>query len=128
VGENATVIAESASEPLATVFEDDGETGYFYAVDLRQEKQIADAVHIYNVASVVDRHRESEIEIVWSADGWKSLLLINRYPHAAFDFQQKRGYCRTGFPNFPQSSSDWQRYGHEWDDSVVAFFDLSHQF
>jgi hypothetical protein len=124
VGENATVIAESASEPLASVFEDDGATGYFYALDLRREKKIVDAVHIYNVESVVDRHRESAVEIIWSVDGRKSILLINRYPHAAFDFSTRRGYCRTGFPNFPQDSSDWQRYGHEWDDNVVNFFNL----
>jgi hypothetical protein len=53
------VISESGSEPFATVFEDDGETGYFYAMDLRREEQIVDAVHIYNVASMVDRQRVS---------------------------------------------------------------------
>ncbi|HEU0124184.1 MAG TPA: DUF2251 domain-containing protein [Bryobacteraceae bacterium] len=127
VGEGAMVISESAVEPLTSFFEDDGETGYFYALDSREDEQILDALHIYNVESVVDRHRESEIEIIWSADALKSMLLINGQPHAVFDFSARRGYCRTGFPNFPQSSSDWQRYRHEWDDSVVAFFDLANR-
>ncbi|MCB1020562.1 MAG: DUF2251 domain-containing protein [Acidobacteria bacterium] len=124
VGEEAVVISESTSEPWASFFEDDGETGYFYAMDLGQDGKIVDAVQIYDVKSVVDRTRESGVEIIWSADGLKSMLLINRYPHAVFDFSAKRGYCRTGFPNFPQGASDWRRYGHEWDDSIVGFFNL----
>lgn len=123
VGEGATVISESASEPIASFFEDDGETGYFYALDLRSEKQIVDAVHVYNVESVLDRSQESEVEIIWSADGWKSMLLINRYAYAAFDFAAKRGYCRSGFPSF-RNSSDWQRHSHEWDEEIIGFFNL----
>ena len=126
VGEDAVVISESASERWGSFFEDDGDTGYFYAMDLERgsEIQILDAVHIYNVESVVDRFTESEVAIVWSSDGCKSMLLINGYPRAAFDFSAKRGYCRTGFPNLSQIASEWQRHGHEWDDSIVGFFDL----
>lgn len=93
-------------------------------MDLRREERIVDAVHIYNVASIVDRQRVSEVEIVWSADDQKSILLINRYPHAAFDFSAKRGYCRTGFPQFRQSPDHWQSDMHEWDETILDFFDL----
>ena len=122
VGEPTMIISESPSESLATMFEDDGETGYFYAMNLVREKQIVDAVHIYNVASVVDRHRQSQVEIVWAADGMKSALLINRYPHAVFDFSAKRGYCRTGFPDSSRGSDGWSEK-HEGVGSVMKFFD-----
>ena len=121
VGEPTTIISESPSGPLATMFEDDGDTGYFYALNLISEKQIVDAVHIYNVASVVDRHRQSDVEIVWTADGMKSALLINRYPHAVFDFSARRGYCRTGFPNSCGGSDGWNQK-HDWDGSLMDFF------
>ena len=93
-------------------------------MDLRREQKIVDAAHIYNVASIVDRQRESEVEIVWSADGKKSLLLINRYPHAVFDFAAERGYCRTGFPKFPRSPEHWESDAHDWDETIMGFFDL----
>ncbi len=121
VGAPVIVTCQSEDQPLATVFEDDGETGYFYALELRHERQIVDAVHIYNVDAVLDRNRDSEVEILWSADNLRSLLLIDGYPHAVFDFSAKRGYCRTGFPTTATRGSDaWQR--HEWADSLVDLF------
>jgi hypothetical protein len=107
---------------LGTFFEDDGETGYFYATRLSGH-EIFDAVHIHNIASVVDRDRESEVEILWSNDGFKSALLINHYPHAVFDFSAKRGYCRTDFPNSPRrKDGGWQKDTHRWDDAVMRKF------
>lgn len=47
---------------------------------------ILDAVHIYNVANVVDRDRPFALSIVCSEDGMNCALLINGYPHAAFNF------------------------------------------
>lgn len=42
---------DSLTHPHSAFFEDDGETGYFYALDLnRSENMILDALHIYNVA------------------------------------------------------------------------------
>jgi hypothetical protein len=71
----------------------------------------------------VDRQIESIAEILWSADGLKSALLINGYPHAVFDFAGKRGYCRNNFPKFQKASqSDWIASAHEWDDSVMEHF------
>lgn len=106
---------------LAAFFEDDGESGYFYALDPRQaEDPIQDAVLIYVVENVTDRHLSSTAQIAWSADNRKAVLLINGVIHAAFDFVAKRGYCRTGFPQ-PSPSSDWLRL--EWaqaDESLLA--------
>jgi hypothetical protein len=48
VGKVTIVESSSPSQPLASVFEDDGDTGYFYALDLRrQEMPIRDALHTY---------------------------------------------------------------------------------
>jgi hypothetical protein len=118
VGKRVTIRSNSPCEPFATVFEDDGDTGYFYALDLRQgENSIRDAVHIYNVASVTDRKIPSTVQIVWSTDGLKAGLIINRYPHAVVDFGAQRAVCRSGFPK-PLSVGEWS--GHDWDDGAVG--------
>ncbi len=70
---------------FGAVFEDDGQTGYFYALDRsRKDMPILDAVHIYNAENVTDRERPSVFQIVWTADGTKTALYINDYPHAVF--------------------------------------------
>ena len=126
-GAPVVVAADSPIERFSTVFEDDGQTGYFYAYDSRSTTNpILDAVHIYNVSAVVDRHIDSVAEILWSADGLKSALFINGYPHAVFDFAAKRGYCRNNAPNLPQANQgDWNGSTHEWDDSVMLDFQPS---
>lgn len=121
VGQEAVVESSSSDKEHAVVFEDDGESGYFYALDMsRPDNPIVDALHIYNVTNITDRQIPSAVEIVWSTDDLKALLLINRYPHAAFDFAAKRGYCRSGFP--PPAHTGWAQHGHEWDDKVVEMF------
>lgn len=116
VGNN--IVIDSASGKHSTynvVFEDDGETGYFYAMDMNYEMPIQEALHIYNVKNVADKEKASEILIAWSQDGYKSILFINNYPHAVIDFKEKRGYCRTGFP--PRDKrSEWSISGHDWDE------------
>jgi hypothetical protein len=123
VGSDVFVAEDAPDGRYSAFFEDDGETGYFYAVDLsRQDNMILDAVHIYNVANVMDRDRPSTLSIVWSEDGSKCALLINGYPHAAFDFAAKRGYCRTNFPNFPnEAEGNWSKSDHSWSDDAVAW-------
>jgi hypothetical protein len=105
------------------VFQDDGETGYFYALDLtKSDDQIVDALHIYNVGSVTDRHLPSTLCIIWSEDGTKAALLINGYAHAVFDFSARRGFCRTNFPKFAdRSPHGWQSSDHSWSDQAVAW-------
>ena len=120
VGEPTVVDAMSPTLDLAVVFEDNGETGYLYAAALcGSEIEICDAVQIYNVESVTDREIPSTIQLIWSEDGQKALLLINRYPHAVFDFEAKRGYCRS---NFPIPNPDWSDFDHTWDDAALDLF------
>jgi hypothetical protein len=94
----------SPSSQFSCVFEDDGEAAYFYAYERSPGASILDAVHIYNVASVTDEGRDSEVEVRWSSDGLKSGLLINGQLHAIIDFESQVAYGRT---NFPAPSGAW---------------------
>ena len=105
----------------SVVFEDDGDTGYFYAVERRGEgMQILDAVQIYTVRNVVDREIPSELVVTWTRDGQHAALYLNSFAHAVFDFQARRGYCRTGFPPPPQTG--WSSQGHGWDEDALKPF------
>jgi hypothetical protein len=120
VGKPVVVEGPSPSAAFGVVFEDDGTTGYLYGLDFsRQDNPIVDAMHIYNVEQVTDRAKPSVVQLVWSGDGLKAALLINRYPHAIFDFEARRGYCRTGFP---PADLKWTQNDHSWDDRAVDLF------
>jgi hypothetical protein len=120
VGQPAVVQGPSPSTNYGVVFEDDGATGYLYGLDFsRRDDPIVDALHIYDVEQVADRAKPSAVQLVWSKDGLKAALLINRYPHAVFDFEGKRGYCRTGFP---PSIGKWTQHDHSWDDRAMELF------
>jgi hypothetical protein len=117
-GDERLLGSESEDGRAAVVFEDDGETGYFYACG-SVNGPILDALHIYNVASVVDRDRPSEYKIGWSPSGRQAILLINGQPHAVFDFDREKGWCRSGFP---PSNEKWSLDGHDWDEACVGYF------
>jgi hypothetical protein len=122
VGRASVIEGKSPDNDFLAVFEDDEDTGYFYAVDTSAAgNPIQDAVHIYNVRAVMGRDKPSSVKIGWSTDSKKAVLLINDYPHAIFDFEAQRGYCRTAFPS-PDSSSNWRKHGHEWTDDAVQLF------
>lgn len=59
------------------------------------------------------------MQLAWSADGLKAAVLINGWPHAVFDFEGRRGYCRTGFP---PPNPNWTGHDHAWDDRAVELF------
>jgi hypothetical protein len=122
VGQDTAIKGVAPTGNFLAIFEDNGETGYFYALDKSAEKQpIQDAVHIYNVANVVDKERPSILKIGWSSDSLKVVLLINGYPHAVFDFLNKQGYCRTGFPS-RANNDKWSKSGHTWSEDVLELF------
>jgi hypothetical protein len=118
VGKEAVLSSDSPAANYGVVFDDDGTVGYLYAVEFSGEQyDIIDALHIYNVSSVVDRDIPSTIQILWSDDGLKAALLINDYPHAVFDFANHEGSCRT---NFPSPGPNWTR--PEWSDQLLDGF------
>jgi hypothetical protein len=110
--------SDSPNSRFGAVFEDDKETGYFYAYDHALDRSpIVDALHVYNSDSVSDRSKESDLDIVWSADGLKAVLLINSRPHALFDFGLSIGCSRT---EFPKHSNGWQHL--PWHDVLMKHF------
>ena len=122
VGTPVVVEGPAPERSYVAVFEDDQDTGYFYALDVSTKgNPIQNALHIYNVAQVTDKDKPSVVKIGWSNDSRKVVLLINGYPHAVFDFEAKRGYCRTGFPP-PAPDSGWASHTHEWQDTAIDLF------
>ncbi len=120
IGKEVVIEGPSPSTHFCVVFEDDGETGYLYALDLsRRDDPILDALHIYDVIAVADKDIPSQVQITWSGDGLKAALLINRYPHAVCDFAAKRSYCRSGFP---KGLSRWGNHSRDWDDKAMELF------
>ena len=121
-GQSTFVEGAAPDGEFVAIFEDDEATGYFYAVDPSADgNSIQDAVQIYSVSSVTERDNPSVIKIGWSADSQKVLLLINGHPHAVFDFEAKRGYCRTAYPP-PNANSNWRTYSHDWSDDAMELF------
>ncbi len=104
VGQDTFVESVSPSSSFGVTFEDDLTTGYFYAVDNTADLKILDALHIYNVADVIDKDKPSKLQIAWSDNGQIASLVINNYCHAIFDFETKAGYCRNSFPD---CNGDW---------------------
>ena len=118
VGKEAVLPSDSPTGRYGAVFEDDGTTGYLYGIKFQgQTYDIVEALHIYNVSSVIDRDKPSTVQILWSEDGLKAALLINDYPHAVIDFENNKSFSRT---NFPSPESNWTRA--EWSDEALADF------
>ena len=124
VGRPLVVDADSPLGRYASVFEDDGQTGVFYAVDTDVEDRnpVQDALLVYLAADVTDGHLASTVEIGWSDDGLKALLLINEAPHAAFDFARRQGWCLTGLPETAVNKA-WSKSSRLWSDEVEALFE-----
>jgi hypothetical protein len=120
-GEELVVGSRSGDGQAAVVFEDDGETAYFYACQT-DNGPILDALHIYDVAAVTDRRRISEYELGWSPSGRQAILSIDGRPQAVFDFDGRRGWCRTGFPPGQLNNEGWSPDGHAWKDACLAPF------
>lgn len=105
VGQDTFVDSVSPTSSFGVTFEDELTTGYFYAIDTKPSLHILDAVHIYNVADVIDKDKPCKIQIVWTDDGNVAALLINNYCHAIFDFSYRTGYCRNAFP---PANGEWR--------------------
>ncbi len=125
VGEGSIHDCISPGDPrFGVVFEDDGDTGYLYAMWNTPKGDlggILDALHIYDVDKVIDRDVEGTIDIAWSDDGTCAFLFISNTLHAFIDFHGKIAMCRTGFP--PASVGGDFAATHEWDNAHLARFE-----
>jgi len=114
--------SHSPDGKYAVVFQDDSETGYFFAIDPEADgNKVQDGVHVYDVASVPDTDKPAHFHVGWSQDALKAVLLINSVPHAVFDFEAKRGYCRSGYPE-PKAENEWGIHKHTWTEDTAKLF------
>jgi hypothetical protein len=102
-------------DEFGVVFEDDGETGYFYATDASRS-QIFDALHIYNRSEGDGLIAGEEAFVVFSSNHKRVGLFFREKFQAVFDFETKRGVCRTGFP---PTNGLWSLEGHKWDNEMI---------
>lgn len=108
IGQDAYFTSIAPETSYVVSFEDDFDTGYFYAVTVNEEIEILDALHIYNVSDVVHRDKLCNLKVMWTEDGTIASLLINDYCQAIFDFNKCAGYCRNGFP---ENKGIWSQTG-----------------
>jgi hypothetical protein len=116
-GDEIVLRSVAFADGPTVVFEDDGETGTFYA-RARADGPILDALHVYDVGDVIARARAAEYKIGWSPSGRQAILLIDGGVHAVFDFDREKGWCRNAFSPDPTRSLE----GHQWDDACLAHF------
>jgi hypothetical protein len=126
VGTPAAIESESSLGTAAVVFEDDGETGYLYAVDRstnardlsgNRTYRIVDAVHIYDATE--PQSKPVMAELLWSANGKCAALKLGAEILAVIDFAEKRAWCRSGFGAPSQESGGWHA-DHSWDANALA--------
>jgi hypothetical protein len=106
------------SSKWGVVFEDDGETGYLYATDAAHSVAL-DALHLYNRSDPDPLKQGEPAFIVWNPRVARVGLFYRDQFQAVFDFDAKRGSCRTGFPG-PIGEHGWSRRGHAWDQSMIS--------
>jgi len=116
-GEDLFAESFSPESPYGVVFEDDGQTAYFYAVEKDKEGtglRVLDALHIRETGGELAEEEDesdgelaefrgaapkpSRLQIVWSKDWMKSALVIDGLCHALFDFIAHGGYNINEFP------------------------------
>lgn len=104
---------ESHQARYGVVFEDDGDTGYVYAVEttprkLRSSKlQILDAFHVYNAADVQDTGRPAVGLFEWSADKVAVAFIVAGRTHVMIDFGAALAMSAGAFPP-PTADSPFQ--------------------
>ncbi len=119
IGQPIELDCPSPKTHFAVVFEDDGKTGSLYGLDLENEKQpVLDSLLIYNVKDILDPNVSVQVDIIWSEDGLKARLTINGFPHAVFDFESSRAFCRTNSPRPNRRFTN----SHQWSDEALDLF------
>ena len=119
IGEKVVLQVDAPSRLVTVVFEDDGDTGYFYALTPNESGQLEllDALHVYNAEDSL-RGTSVQLEIAWSEDSQLAGLRMNASLWALFDFGAETGWSRS---NFPPPAGRW-RMGEarpDWDDGLI---------
>ena len=119
MGDKLVLQVDAPSRLVTVVFEDDGDTGYFYALAPTEAGQLEllDALHVYNAEADL-RGKDIRLEVEWSEDSRLVALRINASMWALFDFAAETGWSRS---NFPPPPGRW-RMGEsrpDWSDDLI---------
>jgi len=118
-GEDFFLESNAPENNYGTVFEDDGETGYFYAVETNRENGqpfILDALHIYEVDKKKKKGLPVKLMIIWSRDWLKCALILDDACHALFDFEKQGGY---NIHEFPPPNDTWTKQERKLTNEMI---------
>jgi hypothetical protein len=120
IGSKMVLQADAPSRMFTIVFEDDGDTGYAYALAPTEagELELLDALHLWNAEADL-RGKDVKLVVEWSADSQLAALRVNGSMWALFDFGAETGWTRS---NFPPPAGKW-RMGEsrpDWSDTLVG--------
>jgi hypothetical protein len=118
-GEDCFVESFSPENNYGVVFEDDGETAYFYAVEkdaVIREQRILDALHIYESNTAAPEKKSSTLLIIWSRDWLGCALVIDDFCNAVFDFKKQGGY---NINEFPPPNAFWTKFGRKLTNEII---------
>ena len=126
-GEDLFIESFAPENHNGVVFEDDGESAYFYAVEKDGDGpglRILDALHIYQSEegeppADSDPAPARPLLIVWSRDWMKCALIIDGFAHALFDFEAQGGY---NVNEFPPPNEFWTKGDRKLTDELVRRF------
>ncbi len=109
---------KSLGDGCGVVFEDDGESGYFYATDA-EHATVHDALHLFDAGDRAAPAPGDQLFVVWHPSLRRAGLFYGGRFHAVFDFAAHRGVCRDGQPA-ASAAGNWSPQGHAWDEDLVA--------
>jgi hypothetical protein len=119
IGDKLVLQVDAPSRMASVVFEDDGDTGYFYALAPSPAGglELLDALHVYNAEAEL-RGADMRLQVEWSADSRYAGLRVNASLWALFDFTEETGWSRS---NFPPPAGRWRKGSArpDWDDTLI---------
>lgn len=136
-GEDNFVESFTPENNYGVVFEDDGETAYFYAVEKDKDGsglRVLDALHIYEADEFLAARdaiegaaaggppqgpagkKTSKLLIIWSRDWMKCALVIDGLCQAIYNFETQGGY---NINEFPPPNNIWTRGDRKLTDELI---------
>ncbi len=122
IGDEIFIESNASENNFAVMFEDDGESGYFYGAEKETgttDLRILDMLHIYDVESIPAAEKNAMLNIIWSKDWTKCALVIDKYCHAVFDFADHGAYNRN---EFPEPNDFWTKRPRLLTDEMILNF------
>ncbi len=121
-GRHASIRSTSPTKDKEVRLDDYGEKAFWFAIGGSAELgklELLDALPVYVQAAGHDQ--VVTVDIRWSADGLKSVLLVNGQAEAVFDFENEFGMCRMDRPY--TEDLPWSGHGKKWNEAILKDFE-----